>query len=238
MSDFDKISAPSLKETCVQAILTKILSGDLKPGDKLPAERDLAEAMGVSRSSLNHGIVELEAMGFLTVEPRRGTVVNDYRRYPTPQSLAAVMRYSSVEMDQALFADLMATRVLIESECARLACRHIYESSLEKMQRMVDQLAAEPADPTEILYQFHYQLIQASGNTIYSMIYRGFETLLRNLIRQHYNMRAEDIRESARLHQQLLDAIAGKDEDGAEDVARRILTQGSRALEEKYGYEG
>ena len=66
MSDFGKISTPSLKEVCVQAILTKILSGELKPGDKLPAERDMAEAMGVSRSSVNHGIVELEAMGFLT----------------------------------------------------------------------------------------------------------------------------------------------------------------------------
>lgn len=235
MSDFGKISTPSLKEVCVQAILTKILSGELKPGDKLPAERDMAEAMGVSRSSVNHGIVELEAMGFLTVEPRRGTVVNDYRRHPTPQSLAAVMRYSSVEMDRALFSDLMDTRLLIESECARLACRNIYDTTLEKMQHMVDELAAEPIDPTEILYQYHYRLVQASGNTIYSMIYRGFETVLRNLIRQHYSMRAKDIREAAQLHQQLLDAIVQKDEDAAEQTARRILTQGISALEEKYG---
>ena len=234
MAEFNKINAPSLKETCVQAILTKILSGELKPGDKLPAERDLAEAMGVSRSSLNHGIVELEAMGFLSIEPRRGTVVNDYRRYPTPQSLAAVMRYSSMEMDQALFADLMATRILIECECARLACTNIYKSTLGKMQRMVDELASEPEDPTELLFQFHLQLIQASGNTIYGMIYRGFETVLRNLIRQHYSMHAEDIRESAQLHQQLLDAIGQKDADKAVSLARQILTQGISALKEKY----
>lgn len=236
MSEFGKITAPSLKDTCVQAILTKILSGDLKPGDKLPPERELAEVMGVSRSSLNHGIVELEAMGFLTVEPRRGTIVNDYRSRPTPQSLDAVMRYSSVEMDKALFSDLMDTRLLIESECARLACRNIYKSTLDKMQLMVDKLAAEPEDPTELLYQFHYRLVQASGNTIYSMIYRGFETVLYNLIRQHYSMRAEDIRESAGLHQQLLDAIRAGDETAAVQKARQILTQGITALEEeKYG---
>ncbi|MBQ2896055.1 MAG: FadR family transcriptional regulator [Oscillospiraceae bacterium] len=190
--------------------------------------------MGISRSSVNHGIVELEAMGFLTVEPRRGTIVNDYRSHPTPQSLDAVMRYSSVEMDRALFSDLMNTRLLIESECARLACRNIYPSTLEKMQRMADELAAEPEDPTEILYQFHYRLVQASGNTIYSMIYRGFETVLRNLIRQHYSMRAEDIRESARLHQALLDAIRAADETLAVQTARQILTQGISALEERY----
>lgn len=236
MTDFGKITSPSLKESCVQAILTKILSGELKPGDRLPPERELADAMGVSRSSLNHSIVELEAMGFLTVEPRRGTLVNDYRSHPTPQSLEAVMRYSSVEMDKALFSDLMDTRLLIESECARLACRNIYDSTLEKMQLMVDKLAAEPADPTELLYQFHYRLIQASGNTIYSMIYRGFETVLRNLIRQHYSTRAEDIRETARLHQELLDAIRAKNANLAVEKAREILTQGITALEEeKYG---
>ena len=236
MSEFVKVSALSLKEACVQAILTKILSGELKPGDRLPPERELAEAMGVSRSSLNHGIVELEAMGFLTVEPRRGTVVNDYRRRPTPQSLDAVMRYCSVEMDKDLFSDLMDTRLLIECECARLACRNIYETTLDKMQAMVDKLACEPDDPTELLYQFHYRLIQASGNTIYSMIYRGFETVLRNLIRQHYSMRAGDIRETAQLHRQLLDAIRAGDEDAAEEKARRILSQGINALkEDKYG---
>ena len=149
-------------------------------------------------------------------------------------SLDAVMRYSSVEMDRALFSDLMDTRLLIESECARLACRNIYESTLEKMQLMVDKLAAEPEDPTEILYRFHYRLVQASGNTIYGMIYRGFETVLQNLIRQHYSMRAEDIRESARLHQELLDAIRAADESAAEQKARQILTQGITALEERY----
>jgi len=236
MGEFEKVSVPSLKEVCIQAILTRILSGELKPGDRLPPERELAEAMGVSRSSLNHGIVELEAMGFLTVEPRRGTVVNDYRSRPTPQSLEAVMRYSSVEMDQELFTDLMATRLLIESECARLACENIYGSTLDKMQLMVDKLLAEPDDPTELLYQFHYRLVQASGNTIYSMIYRGFETVLRNFICQHYSMRAGDIRETARLHQQLLDAIRAGDKHAAGEMAQRILTQGINALkEEKYG---
>lgn len=234
MAAFGKINAPSLKEICVQAILGKILSGELKPGDRLPAERELAEAMGISRSSVNHGIMELENMGFLTITPRRGTIVNDYRTHPTPQSLAAVMRYSSVEMDRALFSDLMATRLLIEVESARLACTNIYDTTLEKMQKLVDELAREPEDPTDLLYRFHYLLTAASGNTIYSMIYRGFETVICTLIRQHYSMRAEDIKESARLHQQLLDTIRAKDEDGAKKLAGRILTQGITVLQERY----
>ena len=234
MAAFGKISAPSLKEICVQEILTKILSGELKPNDRLPPERELAEAMGISRSSVNHGIMELEAMGFLSITPRRGTVVNDYRAHPTPQSLAAVMRYSSAQMEESLFSDLMATRLLIEVESARLACTHIYDTTLAKMRNLVDALAQEPEDPTEILYRFHYLLTAASGNSVYSMIYRGFETVLCTLIRQHYSMRCEDIKESAQLHGQLLDAIIRKDEQAAQELARRILTQGITALQERY----
>lgn len=234
MAVFGKISAPSLKEICVQEILTKILSGELKPGDRLPPERELAEAMGISRSSVNHGIMELETMGFLTITPRRGTIVNDYRRHPTPQSLAAVMRYSSVQMEEALFSDLMDTRLLIEVESARLACHHIYDTTVEKMRKLVDELSREPEDPTDILYRFHYLLTAASGNSVYSMIYRGFETVLCTLIRQHYSMRSQDIKESARLHGELLDAIIRKDEKASQELARQILTQGITVLQERY----
>lgn len=234
MAAFGKISAPSLKEICVQEILTKILAGELKPGDRLPPERELAEAMGISRSSVNHGIMELETMGFLTITPRRGTIVNDYRRHPTPQSLAAVMRYSSVQMEQSLFSDLMATRLLIEVESARLACYNIYDTTVEKMRKLVYELAQEPEDPTDILYRFHYLLTAASGNSVYSMIYRGFETVLCTLIRQHYSMRGEDIKESAQLHGELLDAIIRKDEKASQELARRILTQGITVLQERY----
>ena len=238
MSGFEKISAPSLKDVCVQAILEKILSGELKPGTRLPAERDLAEAMGISRSSIHHGILELESMGFLTITPRRGTVVNDSRRHPTPQSLAAVMRYSSVELEQALFSDLMATRLLIEGESAKLACENIYDTTLEEMERLVEALYAEPEDPTDILYRFHYLLTAASGNTIYAMIYRGFESVLCTLIRQHYSVRAQDIRESARLHRQLLEAIRRKDAMEAEALACKIITQGITVLRERYDRDG
>ena len=234
MAAFRKISVPSLKEICVQEILTRILSGELKPGDRLPPERELAEVMGISRSSVNHGIMELETMGFLTITPRRGTIVNDYRAHPTPQSLAAVMRYSSAQMEQSLFADLMDTRLLIEVESARLACSNIYDTTLIKMQKLVEELAQEPEDPTEILYRFHYLLTAASGNSVYSMIYRGFETVLCTLIRQHYSLRSEDIKETALLHGALLDAIIRKDEQAAQELARRILIQGIAVLRDCY----
>ena len=144
------------------------------------------------------------------------------------------MRYSSAQMEQSLFSDLMNTRLLIEVECARLACTNIYDTTLAKMQKLVDELAREPEDPTEILYRFHYLLTAASGNSVYAMIYRGFETVLCTLIRQHYSMRSEDIKDTALLHGRLLDAIIQKNEQAAQELAKQILAQGITALQECY----
>lgn len=104
---FTRLNTPTLKQNCTQAIMSKIISGELKPGDRLPPERELAEMMGISRSSVNQSVLELESMGFLNIQPRRGTVVRDYRKYPTPQSLAAIMSYDSVELDHSIFSDMM-----------------------------------------------------------------------------------------------------------------------------------
>jgi DNA-binding FadR family transcriptional regulator len=102
------------------------------------------------------------------------------------------------------------------------------------MQKLVEELNWEPEDPTELIYRFHYLLTAASGNSVYSMIYRGFETVLCTLIRKHYSMRSEDIRETAQLHGQLLEAIGEKDEQKAQELARRILTQGITVLQSRY----
>ena len=71
---FQKISTPSLKDLFVKELENKILSGELKVGDKLPSERELASSMQVSRAVVNAGIAELEQKGFLIIKPRIGTL--------------------------------------------------------------------------------------------------------------------------------------------------------------------
>jgi len=235
---FDKVKVTSLTESVVHTILGKILSGDLKAGDRLPPERELAEQMGVSRSSVHLAVLELEGKGFLEIIPRRGTVVCDYRKHPTPGSLPLLMSYGSVELEQALFSDMMETRLLLETESARLACSNIYESTFREMQELVENLKRPDADVTDSLYGFHYRLVQASGNSIYSMIFRGFEPVLRSLIALHYHVRANDLPESIKRHQDLLDAIHNRDEDLAACLAREIIAQGISVIEPQYDWAG
>lgn len=84
---FQKISTPSLKDLFVKELENKILSGELKVGDKLPSERELASSMQVSRAVVNAGIAELEQKGFLIIKPRIGTFVENFYKNGTLEIL-------------------------------------------------------------------------------------------------------------------------------------------------------
>ena len=232
--EFEKIGATSLTDTIYKSLLGKILSGEWKPGDWFPAERDIAEQMGVSRSSLHHAVLQLERDGFVYVLPRRGTQVADYRKKPTPQSLSAIMTYGSEELDEPLFHDLMDIRRWVEVESARRACTNIYESTLREMREIANRLAAENVGVPQLIYRYHYMLTQASGNSIFAMMFRAFEPVLMVLITRHYSLQAVDLQEAADMHKELLDHIEAKDEDAAANCVERILAQGVNVLERKY----
>lgn len=229
LNENNSISAGVAKE-----LLGKILSGELKAGCRLPTEREMAEDLGVSRASVHQAIVKLELQGFVSIVPRHGTVVNDFRKYPTPQSLEALMSSDSLELDRSLFDDMMDTRLWLESECARRACTHIYENTLHEMQEIVNRLTIPDVDLADLIYTFHYKLTQASGNSLYAMIFRGFEPVLRNMIGHHYSVKGEDIIVSVAMHQELLDHIRAKDENAAADCVCAIIRQGINVLEERY----
>ena len=237
MSSFEKLSAPSLSDAATQALLSKILSGELNIGDSLPAERDLAEQMGISRSTLHQAVLDLESKGFLSIIPRRGIVIRDYRKNPTPLTLDTLMRHDSNQWEKNLFFDLMDTRLMLESECALRACTHIYESTAKEMQELILQMTPDNPNKADVIYQFHYKLTQASGNSVYSMIFRGFESVLHTLIRQHYDQRPQDIVESALAHQNLLAAILRNDSTLAIRYVRQIIEQGIGIVSDPY-YKG
>ena len=225
----DSVAAKAAKE-----LLSRILSGELKAGLYLPTERDMAEQMGISRASVHQALLELELQGFVSIIPRHGTVVKDFHKQPTPQSLEALMSSDSLELDRSLFDDMMDTRLWLESECARRACTHIYDSTLSEMRKLVQVMTKPGADISDTVYRFHYRLVQASGNSLYSMIFRGFEPVLRNMIHHHYSVRPEDIESSAAMRSELLDYIEAKDEEKAADCVCAIIRQGISVLEERY----
>ena len=87
------IEAPSLKDVFIERFESLILSGQLQIGQKLPSERELVLRLGVSRPVVHKGLVDLEAKGLVTLIPRVGAVVNDYRREGSLALLNSLVTY-------------------------------------------------------------------------------------------------------------------------------------------------
>lgn len=220
----------SLKAGFVEIMEAKIFSGELKPGDRLPPERELALQLGISRGSVNQGILDMARMGFLRIVPRRGTFVADYVRNATPETLAAIMSYDSALVDSALFKDLMELRILVERECTRLACANLTPESLKTLQkRLAAVLAASDEDVAEEVYLFHKCITEISGNAAYAIVFQSFEKMIRNLIKEYYKDPAE-LRGSLPKLGQMTEAIARRDAMEADRCMLMILGQASDYL--------
>ena len=127
---YSKITALSLTDLFVQQIENMILSGELAFGEQLPPARELAAKMGVSRTVVTAGLVELEKLGFVEIKARQGVYVCDYRRRGTMETLVAIMRYNGGALRQNEVRSLLETRDAMECMCMRL----VVERSDDRLQ--------------------------------------------------------------------------------------------------------
>ncbi len=228
---FSKITNLSLKEQVVREMENKILSGELKPGDRLPPEREIASAMGISRSLVNVSILELESKGFVRVVPRQGAFVNDYKRLGTPQMLLSLMNYNIDKMDWTLFDNMMDMRMLLECECTKLAVKNATEENYMQIENAL-KLMERHKDTDSFIegnFTFHHALMFASGNAVYAMIFNSFSNALHFFFKIYFT--SSERREiSIRQHQQLYKALRERDEAAAIDAIKQTLNMGIKGL--------
>lgn len=173
---FNKLVAPSLKEMFVQQMESMILSGGLAIGEKLPPERTLAESMGISRSVANSGIVELERMGFLTIKPRIGTFVADYRRRGNLEIMKAILKHNNGRLGagdvRSIFEVHSALDRLTMTRLIPVITDEGLEVLYEKLEKIKEQTNAH--DTLVAGFEFHHELAVMSGNTLLPYIFRSY----------------------------------------------------------------
>ena len=213
----------------------KIFSGEYQIGQQLPPERELAQELGVSRSLVNTGILELANQGFIRIIPRQGSIVADYKKNGTLEILAALMNCDSFRLDYPLLCNLVDLRVLIECECARLASLHASSEEIESLRVLVRCIkeSAHPLDAVEPMVRLHYLLAQFSGNAVYAMTFKSFEPTIVRLMRQHMTL-LPDIPKTSKLHEALVNSLEAHDPESAAQNVRLCILHGMNALKKLY----
>src|SRR3981189_3896021 len=130
------VKTSRLFEQIVQQVEDSILKGQLKPGDQLPAERDLAQRFGVSRTAVREAVKALREKGLVEAYSGRGTFITDGTSQAVRQSLDLMVKIGQPEGSQYL-AEL---RAILEPEIAALAAARGQSSHLAPMAGAVDAL--------------------------------------------------------------------------------------------------
>ncbi|MDR7543004.1 MAG: FadR/GntR family transcriptional regulator [Armatimonadota bacterium] len=199
-------------EEVAQRIRELIISRALKPGDRLPAERDLAVALGVSRASVRDAIRTLEAAGL--VEPRQGdgTLVQQ----PSTDSLMAPLA-TALLVRSDLLADLLAVRKMIEPPIARKAAVHATPDEVRQMDAILARQAAR-VEAGELAVEedtaFHDAIARASRNQVVLKVAGVLMDLMRESRRRALQIRGRPQR-SLRGHRRILEAIRRRDGEAA-----------------------
>lgn len=173
------VKRQKLADAVSDRLLELIREGELHPGQKLPAERELAVRFGVSRASLRDAIRQLELLGYLEVRQGDGTIV----RAPDSQTLTKPFQHLLASQPHVA-GDLVEFRFLLEPEVAALAAKRCTEEdatrlrdSLAKQRRLVEEgkrLAAEDV-------RFHQLIAQASRNVTVLHVLDTLQALLEDL---------------------------------------------------------
>ncbi|MBZ0130694.1 MAG: FCD domain-containing protein [Rhodobacteraceae bacterium] len=176
---FQKIQSEKLSTSVVRQIESLILRGILRPGERLPAERDMAERMGVSRPSLRDALAELENRDLLATRPGSGVYVAEVLGSAFSKPLLALF----ASHDEALF-DYLAFRRDLEGLAAERAARMASDTDLSiiatvlgRMEAAHDKRNAEVESRLDA--EFHLAIIEASHNVIMVHMMRSMFEMLR-----------------------------------------------------------
>ena len=165
----------SVRQEFVEQIENRILSGELKVGEKLPPARELCTLMDVSLTVVNAGVSELVGKGFLEVKPRHGTYVADYRENGTPEALNAVFRNSGSTLSRDDVRSFCECRVALDPFVAELVTKRASDAEIAALSEPLDALkAAEGVEEIcAAALEFFRHMYRISGNTVLALIFNS-----------------------------------------------------------------
>lgn len=230
---FHKVHSEKLSQSVVRQIELLILRGILRPGERLPAERELSERLGVSRPSLRDALADLQDRGLLVSRPGAGVFIADV--LGSAFSPALIELFSA--HDEAVF-DYIAFRRDLEALAAERAARLGTETDLKVIAAIFAKMEAahqkrDPTDEAQLDAEFHMAIIEASHNVVMLHMMRSMFDLLRQGVFYNRQMMFKNRMTRENLldqHRAIHQAIQNRDEPAARGAVSAHLDYVEQSL--------
>jgi len=225
---WERVQKVRTHEHVLAQIEAKILDGELRIGEKLPSERELVEALGVSRSSVREALRALEAMGIIDSHTGTGKDSGSVVSGRSSQALGNLLRLH-IALARISVGDLVEIRVQLERNAASNAARCCSVDDIAHLRQLTTRMRTatlRSADFNELDTEFHIAIARASGNalsyTLMPMIRDAVKAEMIAAFAGLTNWRAVADRLCAE-HQRIVDAIEAKEPElAAQLVAEHI----------------
>jgi len=175
--NFRPIEQQSLVTELTRQLMDYLLSGALKPGDRLPSERQLSEALGMGRSTLREALKALMLLGLLDVRQGDGT----YLKKADSALLPRVIEWGLL-LGERRTLDLVEARQKIEVAIAGLAAERRTSAAVEDLRELLGRMARSQANHQEFAdadVAFHLKLAEIADNSVLRDILSSIQALLR-----------------------------------------------------------
>lgn len=207
-----KIRKEGAAEKVVHRILDLVKSGNLKAGDKLPAERKMIEIFGLSRPTLREALRSLSILGVIEMRHGGGAFVTDLK---ARSLLAPLDFFVSLSAENA--QEVFACRRVIEIEVARLCVEMATDENIAELEAMVSaqqKISSDPIGFRILDSEFHEKLCEIAGNSVMERLALGFYNMGLDA-RRTATASPVLTRRSVKEHRAIVDAIKSRDVDAA-----------------------
>lgn len=215
------IARTSLSEEIIAQIVDLIKRDVLRPGDRLPPERELCKRFGVGRSSLREALRSLSAMGVIDGRVGEGTFVSDNQQF-----VQKALQWGML-LNRKMVGDLIETRLMLESETAFWAAQRATEEDLRRIEHALSEMASALDDGALFLaadVRFHLAVAGATQNALLASLLEATRGYLQEWIERSLaeEGRAPDrARLSLAQHQRIAHALRL----GDAQAARRAMVE-------------
>lgn len=233
---FRPVTPEKLSSAVVRQIEQLILRGILRPGARLPSERDLAEQLGVSRPSLRDALSALQDSGLLSAKPGAGVYVSEV----LGGAFAPALTDLFARHDEAVF-DYLSFRRDMEGLAAARAARLGSDTDLAVIQAVFDKMSGSVNErgsdaEAELDVQFHMAIVEASHNVVMLHMMRSMYDLLRSGV--FYNRQVMFKQRTTRAalldqHRAINAALQARDPEGARSAVEAHLDYVQAALRDQ-----
>ena len=213
----------SLNQYVVNAVIESIRTGELQLGDKLPSESQLCQRFDVGRHVVREALRRLQEMSIVRTEPGLGTFVCSEAPDTLGPQATSLLLFGSVTGKE-----LFEFRMAIETYAARFAAFRATEENIKNMENCLEIMRAskdseeENIEFLEANFRVHNEVIKASGNQMYIVLYNTMNDMLDELIKTApYSVESSNF--SYESHKKIYEAIKAKDPEMASQASLEHL---------------